>query len=214
MSRAQILRSIGLMSLFWLFSSPALAGYCVLSVNDIPDYAIAGKPLTVVFTIYVYDGVASDSFQPTALAAISGSAVKADIAPGPQRGQYTATLTLPRPGEWTITINPESGLNSVSSMRLTLEALSPGSPLPAALAELSRGQRLFSIKGCVYCHHETQPDGSSDTRLDLFGKRLPEDYVRTVLGNPGVKLSYMPKFQLKPDETDALVAFIDRKSVV
>jgi hypothetical protein len=164
----------------------------------------------VVFTIYVYDGVAADWFQPTALAAISGSAVKADIAPGPQRGQYTAALTLPRPGEWTITINPESGLNSVGSMRLTLKAISPGNPLPAALAELSRGQRLFSIKGCVYCHQETQPDRSTDTGLDLFAKRLPEDYVRTVLGNPGVKLSYMPKFQLKPDETGALVAFINK----
>ena|SRR2546425_1863252 len=84
------------------------------------------------------------------------------------------------------------------------------SPMPFSPA--TRGVRLFSTKGCVACHRhvEVNPERATDAKLDLTGKRFPQEYLGKFLADPSIKSSAMPNPELKDDEIAALAVFIDK----
>src|SRR5262245_60432721 len=85
-------------------------GWAIITLNEMPDYAVAGKSLTLTFSVRQHGVTLLAGLQPTVQAAMPGSpAVKPAVTPGDTPGEYRAALTLPQAGEWTITIN--SGFN-------------------------------------------------------------------------------------------------------
>jgi hypothetical protein len=202
---------LSLLAMFAVVSAAYAGGWAIITLNDLPDYAVAGKPLTLTFAVRQHGQTLLSGLQPTVRATAAGGLMaKAAATPHATPGEYKAALTLPEPGEWTITIT--SGFNASATTLPVLKVIAPGSPLPLAFSPATRGVRLFKAKGCIGCHRhvEVNPDHATEARFDLTGKRFPPDYLKKFLADPNVKPAEMPNLNLKPDEIEALAAFINK----
>jgi mono/diheme cytochrome c family protein len=182
-----------------------------ITLNDFPEYAVAGTPLKLTFTARNQGQALLPELKPTIQATANGGLVaKSNAIPGKDRGEYTSTLTLPREAEWTITI--ASGLNGGTVTLPPLKIIAPGMPAPPPFSPNTRGLRLFATKGCISCHRhiEVNPGRAVDAKLDLTGKRFPQDYLRKFLADPSIEPADMPNLRLKNDEIEALAAFINK----
>jgi hypothetical protein len=198
-----------------------IGGWAVVVVEDLPEYAVAGQPLTLIFTVRQHGFRRVEGLKPrveavggreqrTHVAASVGShSSRYSIARAFSRtlsGRYTAAVTLPRPGEWIITIHSDFGRSRTTLMPLT--AIAPGSPPPPILSEAERGRRLFAAKGCVTCHVGMQ------VGPDLFSKRYTREYVTQVLADPERVFAgrqggpRMPNLNLNRRESAALTAYL------
>jgi mono/diheme cytochrome c family protein len=180
-----------------------------ITLNDFPEYAVAGTPLKLTFIARSRAQTLLRDLRPTIQATTTGGlVVKSNAIDGKEIGEYTSTVTLHREGEWTITIASNGG-------KLTLPALkviAPGASSPPPFSPNTRGLRLFSTKGCVACHRhiEVNPGQVVEAKLDLTGKRFPQDYLRKFLADPTIKPADMPNLKLKNDEIESLAAFINK----
>ena len=190
----------------------AIAGdWAIVTLNDFPEYAVAGSRLNLTFTIRRQDQFLLSGLRPSIRATTTGGlTATTGAAPGKGRGHYTAALTLPQAGDWTMTI--VSGFNNTTLTLPALKVIQPGSTTPIPFSPATRGARLFSTKGCVGCHRhiEVNPERVTDAKLDLTGKRFPPEYLAKFLADPGVKSGAMPNPELKDDDIAALAAFIDK----
>jgi mono/diheme cytochrome c family protein len=126
---------------------------------------------------------------------------------------YTASLVLPRVGDWTIAVNSGFGNSKVTLDPIkAIAAGSAATPLPMH----ERGHRLFVAKGCVTCHVHGAVEGSGAvaTGPNLTPKRYQAEYLAKFLANPSIARTkgvdaIMPDLALKPAEIAALVAFIN-----
>ncbi len=190
----------------------AYGGWAAITVQDLPDYVVAGQPVTLTFTVRQHGVTKLSGLQPRVEARATGLTTEGAAAPGREAGQYVATLTLPRAGEWTITIH--SGFGNSQVTLLPLPAIVAGNAPPAPPGESERGRRLFVAKGCLTCHVHGDVAGSGVVAVgpDLTGRRLAADYLRQFLANPAIVARsgapQMPNLDLKPQEIAALSAFI------
>lgn len=171
--------------------------WATITVEDLPEYVVAREPVNLTFTVRQH-GV-------TLLNGLKARVNATAAAAGREAGQYTATLTAPEAGDWTITIH--SGFHSSSTTLMPLKVIAPSSRAPLALPAAERGRRLFVAKGCVTCH-----DGRVGP--DLTGRRYPAEYLGQFLANPAIaprrsRTAEMPNLNLKQPEIAALVAFIN-----
>jgi hypothetical protein len=211
----------------WIVALPALilataftryaGGWAVVSVQDLPDYAVAGQPMTLTYTVRQHGNNLLDDLKGS-VAARSGSAkVDVNAKPTGQPGTYAATLTLPNAGDWAVTIESGFGRSRVAS--IPIRALEAGTKTLPVMTADERGRRLFVAKGCVTCH--THSDSKADLgefAPELTGKKFAPTYLSEFLANPSIKPPTvkdlrMPNLHLKQQEISALVAFInsDRK---
>ena len=84
----------------------ALGGWATISVQDVPDYAVARQPLQVTFTVRQHGFSPLGGLEPRVEAEARGVETIAATASrvSGEAGRYTATLNLPQAGEWTITV--------------------------------------------------------------------------------------------------------------
>jgi mono/diheme cytochrome c family protein len=194
------------------FVSVALAGgWAVITLNDFPDSAVAGRPLDLTFSVRQHGQTLLTGLQPSVRAvAAAGNVVNGRVVATANRGEYTTSLALPEPGQWSITIN--SGFNDNAVTLPALKVFAAGLPAPEPFAPATQGVRLFTAKGCVGCHRhlEVNPERTTDTRFDLTGRRFPPDYLKKFLADPSIKTSDMPNMKLKDNEIEALAAFINK----
>lgn len=183
----------------------------IVTLNDFPEYIIAGTPLKLTFTVRQQGTTPLAGLHPSVSAVAGGLTAKSRTVSGKAAGEYETTITLPQPGQWTITI--ASGGDDGTLVLPPLKVITPGSPAPDyRFSPGTRGLRLFSSKGCVGCHRqiEVNPAKTVDAKLDLTGKRYPQDYLKRFLADPTIKSQDMPNLKLKTDEIDALAAFINK----
>lgn len=205
-------RSLALLALLTGVVATVFAGgWSVITLNDFPDHALAGERLSLTFTVRQHGNNLLEGLKPTVQASMNGGS-KISVAglPTANRGEYTATLRLPNPGEWTVRIdggfNPEDKTRNYNSITLPpLRIVRDASHVPATLSEADRGGRLFVAKGCVGCH-------VAGSERDLDGKQFAADYLKKVLADPSVRTPDMPNLKLKENEVAALTAFINRTS--
>jgi mono/diheme cytochrome c family protein len=196
----------------------AYGGWAAVTVQDLPDYVVVGQPVTLTFTVRQHGVTKLSGLKARVEAQAGDLSTEAAARPGPDAGQYVAALTLPRAGEWTITIH--SGFGNSRLTLLPLRAIPAGSAAPAPLAESERGRRLFVAKGCLTCHVHSAVAGSGVVAVgpDLTVRRLAPDYLRQVLANPALAArggpAKMPNLDLKPQEIAALAAFINAEGRV
>lgn len=193
----------------------SFGGWAVITVDDLPDHVVAGRPVTVSFAVRQHGRLLMQDLSPRVTATGSGAAV--NVAAKPVAGdRYAASLTIPRAGNWTIAIESSFGNSDITLVPIT--AIEPGTA-PRALTDAERGMRLFVAKGCVTCHtlEETSAWRSAPVGPTLTGRRYVPNVLATFLADPersplarntqsDVR---MPNLGLKEREIAALVAFIN-----
>src|SRR2546430_9891060 len=203
-----MLRGLFLASLI----AAAVGRWAVITVEQRPDFVTAGRPVTLTFTGRQRALRRLGGWRPSIEARSGDVTTTAAASPGRETGQYVSTLSLPRAGEWTITIH--SGFVDRQVTLLPLAAIAAGAAAPAPPSEPERGRRLFVAKGCVTCHVHREVAGSGVVAVgpELTNHPLPTDYLKQFLANPGVGpqngTARMPNLGLESQEIAALVAFL------
>lgn len=186
-------------------------GWAVITVDDLPDSAVAGQPLDLAFKVRQHGmGIMTD-LRPVVEARSGRERVRADARAG-RNGLYEAALTLPESGEWSITIH--SGFHDNRVTLLPIAASGSDSRTAPAVTQPERGRRLFVAKGCLRCHVHAAVDGSGDigSGPELTDIQLPAEYLARALADPAIiprrSSAEMPDLDLRPEEIAALVAFL------
>ncbi|MDB4891370.1 MAG: hypothetical protein JWL61_3225 [Gemmatimonadetes bacterium] len=207
-------------ALFGILLVPALAftfgGWAVITVDDLPDYIVAGKATDIGFVIRQHGVSPLSGISPRVTMKAGDAEVSAMARPVGDKGHYLASLTVPRGGDYSVRI--QSGFGSSENTLLPVHAIAAGAQPPRPLAEPDRGHRLFFAKGCVTCHVRGS-EGMDGIKAgpDLTGRRYPPDYVAKFLADPdksplsksNTTMARMPKLDLKDHEIASLVAFIN-----
>jgi len=214
----------------WIVALPAVllatgfaryaGGWAVVSVQDLPDYAVAGQPLTLTYTVRQHGDNLLNDLRGSVAARSKGAIVEVPAKATGQPGTYSATLTLPNAGDWSVTIESGFGKSRVAS--IPMRALEAGTKTLPAMTSDERGRRLFVAKGCVTCHtHSDSKADLGELAPELTGKKFAPSYLAEFLANPSIKPPTvkdlrMPNMNLKKQEISALVAFInsDRKVAI
>ena len=200
-------------------SSRYMGGWAVVTVDDLPDYVVAGQPIRLSFVVRQHGMRLLDGLEPVVEAKLGNNAISVNAKQThfAESGRYVATLTLPRAGEWTLTI--QSGFGGRSTNNLALRAIEAGET-PRALSDAERGRRLFIAKGCFTCHVNTEVTTAPSLGVgpELTGRRYPAVYLAKFLANPdSIQLTQlprtgwvrMPNLGLKEREIASLVAMIN-----
>jgi hypothetical protein len=193
-----------------------VGGWAIVTVENPPEYLVAGKPTDIDFTVRQHGVTLRSDLKPTVEATSGWRRVSGSAWSLAREGGYRATITVPQPGEWRITIN--SGWGASKGTLLPLRAIESTERRPAALAESARGRLLFAAKGCVTCHVHGGVDIVG--QLANFGPNLSErrfspQYLAQFLADPSIKPPAvvngprMPNLALKQGDIASLIAFIN-----
>ncbi len=192
----------------------AFGGWASVTLDDVPDYLVAGQPVTINYTVRAHGREPVPGLSASIEARSGDHTATAAVSAGSKAGRYTATLTLPRAGNWTIAIN--TGFWPKKVTLLPIAVIAAGAQ-PPVLSDAERGQRLFAGKGCVTCHtHKAVPAEGVKAGPDLSERRFGADQLAQFLADPPKALkargsqNYMPNLELKPQEIASLVAFINQ----
>ena len=222
--RTQIRLLIGGLSLFAVVASAYAGGWAIVTVNDFPDYAVAGKTLGVSFTVRQHGVTLLSGLKPVVLAKTPDHReLKLAVSPTQHEGEYRFDLPLLQPGEWKITIDSgfilyltgkaatlEDSPKAASAGYVTLSlGVIPADSSQPAISERERGERLFSAKGCTGCH-------GTGIGPELTGKHLSAEYLKQLLADPAgtlklqgkAQVGQMPNLNLKTGEIAALSKFL------
>ena len=195
-----------------------LGGWAVVTVENPPDYLIAGKATELTFTVRQHGMTLLSDLRPSIEASSRGRRVTGKAWPLQQKGGYRGTITVPDTGSWQLTIH--SGFGRSKAMLLPIAAVGAAQGR-MSIAEPERGRRLFAAKGCVSCHVHGGVDVAGEVQQapDLTNRRFPADYLAKFLANPAIKTPTMPNLRmpnlgLRQAEIASLVAFINSEKKV
>jgi cytochrome c2 len=204
---------------FLIMTAAFAGGWAIVTVNDLPEYAVSRKPVILTFTVRQHGITRLGGLKPSVRATASGHPdATAAASPTGKSGEYTATLTFPEAGAWTIRI--DSGFNAIEASLLPVNVIDFGSPSPVPLSQAVRGEHLFVAKGCIGCHRNQEVAAQTLVSVgpDLTGRRFPPEHLKEFLADPNKTLKrsatleygQMPNLNLEDQEIAALVAFINR----
>jgi mono/diheme cytochrome c family protein len=220
-TRSVIVRlSLAVFSIFVIVMTTYAGGWAIVSVKDVPDYAVAGKPFMLTFAVRQHGMTLVDGLKPVVTASNTHhQSLKFFPKPTGSKGEYSVELRLAEPGTWNVDIDSRflefmTGRPTEDNLRipqagyitLPLKVVATGIGAPG-ISDSERGNRLFSAKGCNACH-------GTGIGPDLKGKRLSADYVKKVLADPAAMRNSreesfeMPNLSLKPGEIAALTEFL------
>jgi hypothetical protein len=198
-----------------VLAAASFGGWAVITVEDLPDHVVVGKPLALEFLVRQHGVTLLEGLHPRVEARSGDQFVNVAAEAGKTSGRYLAALSLPSAGDWTVTIN--SGFGPSKSTLMPIEAVVAGGKPSKVLAESDRGRRLFVAKGCFSCHVHKGVEATgivADFGPELTHKRYEADYLRQFLANPEIGASRqstakMPNLLLRPVEIASLVAFLN-----
>lgn len=219
--RGQLITVLAVVAASLMFvAAPYAGGWAIVSLRDLPEYAVAGKPLPLMFTVWQHGVEPLDGLEPVVTASSGTLTVTVSGVPTMKIGEYRAALVLPRPGSWAIQIDTVTFNESTFH---ELVVISAGGPAPPPLSPPALGERLFVAKGCIGCHinRELRSAGAvnvfktfgfGSAAPDLTGKRFADAYLKSLLADPTATRgpdARMPNLDLTSFEIAALTAFIN-----
>jgi hypothetical protein len=80
-------------------------GWATITVENLPEYLVAKQPTNLTFSVRQHGKTLLPNLKPTVVARSGDLEVKASGVATNKVGYYTATVTPPAPGAWTITIH-------------------------------------------------------------------------------------------------------------
>ena len=179
-------------------------GWAVITLDDLPDLVEAGKPVAMTYTVRQHGMTPINGLRGRIEATSRGQNVHALVTEANTRGRYSASLTLPSAGEWTVTIRSGFGNSDLTLLPITVVA--KGADVTTPVADTDRGRRLFVAKGCVTCHVQM------GVGPNLDGKRFDAAYLSGFLANPTPPQPgkpAMPNLGLQPREIASLVTYLN-----
>ena len=191
-------------------------GWATITLNNMPEYFVAGKAVTLTFVVRAHGVTPMDGMK-TAVKARMGDQREIDFVSGPtgKTGEYKAVVTIPSPGEWVLRI--DSGYMGIPFDLVPMKVIAAGSPPPAPISDMERGERLFVTAGCIGCHENRDVRSINLAKIGptLTGKRYPSDMLKAFLADPSKtwdrsRDSQMPNLHLNPTDIDSIVAFLNR----
>jgi hypothetical protein len=197
-------------------------GWAVTTVDDFPEYVVAGEPFTLSYAVRQHGMTLLSGLSGTVTATRGGQAASGPVerplvstASGSpaMAGRYSASIVLPVPGEWTLTIH--NGFRDSGSGLPPIRAIRRGEAPPPPRSGFEIGRRLFAAKGCMECHTHREIAGSGAMAVgpDLTNSRFATDYLASFLADPSIKprtmQATMPNLGLKKPEIESLVSFIN-----
>jgi mono/diheme cytochrome c family protein len=192
-------------------------GWAVITVEHLPDSIVAGEPVTLGYVVRQHGERPLGGLSGRVTARGGGRAIVADAVAGKQAGHYTAALTFPNAGEWSITI--DSGFAGRGTLALVPLKVAGRTEPAALLSAEQRGRHLFVAKGCATCHRvdgRELPGGLLQGPA-LVPQKYQGEYLAQVLANPALiprSPAYgfrMPNLSLQKPEIAALVSFINAR---
>ena len=191
-------------------------GWAVVTLDDLPTQLTVGKPTTFTFVIRQHGVSLMNDVKPMLEAktgsVIGGTTVNVAATRTSADGQYTASLTVPKAGEWRVTVN--SGWGNSHIKLYPLQAVEAGKTV-AALTAAERGKHVYAVKGCTTCHVNKEVEGGLqlDVGPDLTGKTYDPAFLALWLANPKIKPptkagNEMPNLGLSKADIASLTAFI------
>ena len=180
-------------------------GWAVVTVENPPERLAVGGPYTLEYSVRQHGRELLSGLTGSIEARSGGRVVRAD-ARAISAGRYSATLTVPSAGAWTITVH--SGFGPSKTTMKPILALDAGT-MVVALTDAERGEQLFNAKGCVTCHVEMKV-----IPVDVRSTKYDEKFIKQLLADPaampkrhqaGVE---MPNLHLKAAEIAALAAYL------
>ena len=189
-----------------------MGGWAVVTIQELPEYFVAGRPYTIEFKIRQHGRNLLDELEPALLVrsgAGSGGSNEQRIpatAKGP--GTYAATFTAPATGPLTLTIKSSFGASNLQLYPAPVVAAGARAP---SISPVERGRALFIAKGCNACHSNSdlvdRPDNQQiKVGPELGGRRLARDYVMQKMANPNSET--MPNLGLSDAEISAIASFL------
>ena len=189
-------------------------GWAVITVDDLPDYAVAGRPMQLSYMVRQHGFTKLTGLHGNVEVQRTGgnSVTRVDAQPKWKDGQYVGAVTFPTAGEYVVTIRSGFGNSDITLLPLTVVA--PNTAAPRAIGDTERGRQLFVAKGCVTCHVHDQVPGSGRVAVgpELSKLRFPAEYLAQFLADPSIKPSAngrMPKLDLGQRDIASLSAFIN-----
>jgi len=196
----------------------AMGGWAVVTVQDLPEYFVAGRAYTIEFRIRQHGRHFLNNLEPQLIVSTSaprlgglvGGANEQRIpaAARSAEGTYAATFTAPATGPLYLTIKSSFG---ASNLRLYPAPVIAAGATPPTMALADRGRALFVAKGCNACHMNAdlvdRPDNQQiKAGPELGGHRLARDYVIQKLKSPASE--NMPNLGLSDGEVAAIATFL------
>ena len=201
-------------------------GWVVITVDSLPEYAVAGKPTTLTYSVRQHGVTLLGGLRPYVVARNGPAVVEAKVGET-SPSHYSATLSLPHDGAWTIDIRSGFMNSSMSTPLMPMRVVAAAAPAPQPMPDALRGKHLFVAKGCVTCHvHPETPEWESiNVGPNLTGRRYVPEILSAFLDDPersplskNAQLPAgslrMPKLGLEPREITALVAFVNGGNAV
>ena len=186
-------------------ASMLAGGWAVVTVENPPERLVVGAPYTLEYSVRQHGKELLNGLQGRVEARAGSKVLRAD-ARATGSGKYSASITVPSAGSWTITVH--SGFGPSKTTLRPIAAAAAGAPV-IAMSEQERGEHLFTAKGCVTCHVEMKV-----IPTDVRTNKYDEKFVKQLLANPGAMPKRhsadveMPNLNLKPAEITALVAYL------
>lgn len=199
-------------------SAFAFGGWAVITLDELPTHFNVGKPVTLTFVVRQHGVTPMNDVKPTVEARlgspITGATVQGSITRASGAGQYAASFTLPKSGEWRVTV--KSGWGNSNVTLDPIQAVEAGKTV-AMIADAERGKQLFVAKGCVSCHVNERVEAkgiAADVGPNLTDKTFDPAYLAMWLKNPRIRPrtnpnSEMPDLGLSDREVAALTAFVN-----
>jgi hypothetical protein len=123
-----------------IFAIPAFAGgWAVITLDELPGDVVAGEPLTVGFTVLQHGRTPMSDLAPSIIANSKEEQFVVPAEPDGKPGHYTATLTFPKEGDWSWSIQAFTMEQPMPVLRVAAVASQPvvkTEPVPASLSPL------------------------------------------------------------------------------
>lgn len=199
-----------------LAAGVAMGGWAVVTVQELPEHVVAGRPYTVEFKIRQHGRDLLSDLEPELLVSTSGPRLAGMLGganeqriPAKARaaGTYAATFTAPSTGPLYLTIKSSFG---ASNLRLYPVPVIAAGATPPTMSPVDRGRALFVAKGCNACHTNAdlvdRPDNQQiKSGPELGGHRLTREFVIQKMKNPSAN---MPDLGLTDAEVAAIATFL------
>ncbi|HEV8510861.1 MAG TPA: cytochrome c [Gemmatimonadales bacterium] len=195
-----------------------MGGWAVVTVKDLPEYFVAGRPYTIEFQVRQHGRTLLNDLRPRLvlssserrLGGLLGGKDETTIPAVARSAEGTYAVTFTAPASEQVFLTIKSGFGN-SELRLYPQPVVAAGASRPAMAAADRGQVLFVAKGCNVCHGNSDLTDRPDNQVltvgpELGGRRLARQYVLQVLKTP---LSQnMPNVGLSDADALAIAAFL------
>jgi mono/diheme cytochrome c family protein len=181
-------------------------GWAVVTVQDLPEYYVAGQEYTIEFQVRQHGHNLLTGLEPRLVLASSQRRLGGlmggkdeTVIPAVARGNGTYAVTFTAPAVERLFLTIKSGFGS-SEARIPAQPVARRGTAAPVVTAAQRGEVLFTAKGCNVCHQDIQVGPA------LMGRQLARDLVVQKIKNPNSQV--MPDLGLSDAEANAIAAFL------